>query len=207
MIALSAALLALLVVTLLVATVTVALRLQFEQPRNRDVVRVRHALGPAILVATVVGVGLTLLGATTVGLTYSVDIAGPDSDATLVGETVSRVVEVPVATLPGTTYVVRGRGVAVDTWEREGSALIVTVALPVADEGGTSRATLRLTPYPATLPRSTVASLHDLSPVAAMAGSTGSILVPLYLLGRVLLDGDRPLIRTRRRWLRRRLGE
>lgn len=208
MVGLGLALLATLVVTLLVAAVVVAVRLRFEQPHRRKVVRVRHVLGPACLVAAAVGLGVTPLGATTVELTYAVG-AGADRG---VGDGVTdegalQRVEVPVAVLPGTTYIVRGDGVDVQSWRRSAAGLEVTVRFPTGATPGSHRASLRLTPYPATLPGSLLGSLHDGHPVVAMVGASGVVLGPLYLLARLLLDGEKPVLRTRRRWLRQKLGE
>lgn len=204
MASLPATVLAVLVTALLVAAVTVVIRARFESPRQRTVIRVRHVLGPALLVALVVGLGLTPLGATTVALAWEVGDDAPD--AVPVGEAEHRTIAAPVQALPGTTYIVRGRGVTVEAWERTDDGLAVAVELPATDEAGPREATVRLTPYPATLPRRTLAALHEAHPLAAMAGATGAVLGPLYLLGRVALDGDRPVFRSRRRWLRRRLG-
>lgn len=208
MVGLGLALLATLVVTLLIAAVVVAVRLRFEQPHRRKVVRVRHVLGPAFLVAAVVGIGVTPLGATTVELTYAVG-AGADRDAGdggTDGDELQRV-EVPVAVLPGTTYIVRGAGVDVQSWSRSATGLHVTVRFPTGATPGSHQASLRLTPYPATLPRSLLGSLHDGHPVIAMLAASGVILGPFYLLARLLLDGEKPVLRTRRRWLRKKLGE
>lgn len=201
------ALLSVLVVALLGAGVFVVVKVRRDQPRNRPVIRVRHVTGPIFLVAAVVAIGVTPIGAVTFDITYQV-AAEPDAsdDAIPVGESATQTLEVPVEPLFGTTYVVRSHGLSVESWQRVGSTMLVTVSIPPTGEPGTHSATLHFTPYPRLLPRGVLEDLHDLSPLAGMLGSA-AMVIPPYLLARLLLDGDRPLFRPRSRWLRRRLGD
>lgn len=208
MVSSSIAILSLLVLALLAAGIVVGIKVRREQPRTRPVVRVRHVLGPVFLVATIVLLGVTPIAGMTFDLTYQVATSPTDeSDAIPVGESATQSIEVPVQSLPGTTYVVRSEGVSVDSWRREASMVVVTVTIPPSQEPGTFTATLSLTPYPAILPNTVLEGLHDRSPLAAMLGSAVVLLIPPFLLTRLLIDGDRPLFRTRNRWLWRRLGD
>lgn len=193
---------------LLLAAVVVVMRLRFEQPHQRQVVRVRHVLGPAVLVLVAMGLGVTALGATEFELVYSVveEVDQPGGEVPVNEASVQRL-EVSVAAMPGTIYMVRGWGVTVESYQRRAGTLEVMVRLPAVQEPGTYRAMLRLTPYAATLPRGLLAVLYDHHPLSAMIASTGALVVPVYLLARLLVDGEKPVFRTRHRWLRRRLGE
>lgn len=202
------ALLSLIVVALLGAGIVVIVRVwRDQQPRAQPVVRVRHIVGPVFLVAVVVALGVTPLGALTFEVTYQVSAdSGASDDAIAVGESVIETIAVPIEPLFGVTYVVSGEGVSVESWDREGSTVVVSVAIPPATEPGSYSATLYVTPYPGLLPQAVLEELHQRSSLIAMFGSVG-LLVPPYLLTRLLLDGDRPLYRLRNRRLRRWLGE
>lgn len=189
-----------LVVGLVGIAAVVATRVRLEQPRSRQVWRVRHVVGTAFVVLAVVALGVPLVGATSFEVAYVVGDAGAAVDDPVpVGEAVERTVAVPLEGLPGATYLVRGRGVAVEDWRRGAGTMVVDIALPAADEPGTYRGTLRLTPYPAVLPRPVLAALAGRHPLVAMAAATAVLLVPPYLLVRLLVDGDRPVVRTARR--------
>lgn len=202
------ALLSTLVVTLLGAWVFIIVKVRREQPRKRPIVRVRHVLGPLFIVAAVVTMGVTPLGALTFDLTYEVSASSTSNPDTIpAAESVTETLRIPIDRLPGTTYVIRSQGVLIEDWLLNGDTMVVTIRIPPVEEAGTYTATLHLTPYPAVLPNDILQELHDLSPLAGMIGSAFALLTPPYLLARVLLDGDRPLFRTRNRWLWRRLGD
>lgn len=208
MVSSAVALLSTLLIGLLGAWIFVVIKVRREQPRTRPVVRVRHVLGPVFLVAAVVAMGVTPLAALSFDLTYEVSSSSsPDGDAIPVGEPATETIEVPVEPLPGTTYVVRSGGVDVEEWQLDGATMLVTVSIPPAEQPGTYSATLQLTPYPVVLPGDVLEGLHDRSPLAGMLGSAAALVIPPFLLSRLLLDGDRPLFRTRNRWLWRRLGD
>lgn len=201
-------LLSTLVIALLGAWVFIIVKVRREQPRTRPMVRVRHVIGPLFLVLAVVLMGVTPLAALTFNLTYEVSPgASSNPDAIPIDESVTETLAVPIDRLPGTTYIVRSQGVLIDDWELDGDMAMVTVRFPPVEEAGTYTATLHLTPYPAVLPTDILQELHDISPLAGMVGSAVALLTPPYLLARILLDGDRPLFRTRNRWLWRRLGD
>lgn len=202
------ALLSILVFTLLGAWIFVLIKVRRAQPRTRPVVRVRHVLGPIFLVAAIVAMGVTPLAETSFDLSYEVSAeSNPNSDAIPVGESATETIDVPIEPLPGTTYVIRSQGVLVEDWRINGDVMLVTIVIPPATEPGTYSATLQLTPYPAVLPRDVLGNLHDRSPLMGMLGSMVALVIPPYLLARILLDGERPLFRTRSRWLWQRLGD
>lgn len=204
----SVGLLSLVIIALLGAAVVVIVQMRRDQqPRAQPVVRVRHVIGPVFLVVVIVVMGVTPLGALTFDVTYQV-AADPaaSSDAIGVGESVTETIAVPIEPLFGVTYLVSGEGVTVESWQREGSTVMVSVTFPQREEPGSYSATLHLTPYPGLLPQAILEELHERNPLLAMFSAAG-LLVPLYLLSRLLLDGDRPLYRLRSRRLRRWLGE
>lgn len=204
----SIALLSLLLIALLGAGVIVVIKVRREQARKRPVIRIRHVLGPIFIVAAVVAIGVTPLASLSFDLSYEVSGTPPSSsDAIPTGESATQTIEVPIEPLPAIKYVVRGSGVSVNSWQRQDSTMFVSVTIPASQNPGTYSSTLRLTPYPAILPTSLLEDLHDLSPLAAMLGSAVALLAPPYILSRLLLDGDRPIFRTRNRWLWRRLGD
>lgn len=208
MVSATVSLLALLVLALLIAGVYIRIKVRREQARTRPVVRVRHVIGPLFLVVAVALMAVTPIGGLSFDLSYQVSASeNPSGDAIPINESASQTLDVPLEPLPGTTYVVRGQGVSIESWQREASTMQVSVMIPPNQESGTHSATLQFTPYPAILPEDILQALHDRSPLAAMVGSAATVLVPLYLLARLLLDGDRPLFRTRNRWLWRRLGD
>lgn len=204
----SVALLSLIVFALLGAGIVIIVQVRRDQqPRAHPVVRVRHVIGPVFLVAAIVALGVTPLGALSFDLTYQVSAdPGTNEDTIPVDQPTNETFSVPIEPLFGVTYVVSGEGVSVESWDREGSTVVVSVAIPPAKEPGSYSATLHLTPYPELLPQAVLEDLHERNPLLAMLSSAG-LLVPLYLLIRLLLDGDRPLYRLRNRRLRRWLGE
>lgn len=208
MASLTTVLLSLLVIALLLGVVTVGVQIRLANRRRRPVVRVKHVYGSLLLVLAVVALGIAPLGPASFGLTYQV-AEQPDlgDEAVPVREPAVETVTVPVDGLPGTRMVVRADGATVRSWEQLGDELRVTVEFPAREKVGQYEARLTVTPYPAVLPASTLESLHDRSPAMAAVATAGVIVLPLALLGRLLLDGDRPLHQPRNRWLRRRLGE
>lgn len=208
MVSSTVALLSTLVIAMLGGWIYVIVKVRREQPRKRPVVRVRHVLGPLFIVAAIATIGVTPIASLSFDLAYEVSASSdPAGDAIPVGVSATETLEVPIEPLPGTTYVVRSQGVFVEDWQLEGSVMLVTIRIPPAEQAGTYTATLHLTPYPAVLPGGVLEDLHDRNPLAGMLGSAAALVFPPYLLSRLLLDGDRPLFRTRNRWLWRRLGD
>lgn len=194
--------------TILAAWFYVLVKVRREQPRSRPVVRVRHLIGPAVFILGVLAIMLTLIGTVSFSLTYVVT-ANPDatSETITLDEPATRTIELPVEPLPGLTYIVRGQRVKVEEWMQTGSTMEVTVSIPPPPETGEYSSTLTVTPYPALLPRNVLESLHDIHSTVAMAASAIAAALPPYVVASLLLDGERPLFRTRRRWLWRRLGD
>lgn len=202
------ALLSLIVLALLGAGIVIVVQVRRDQqPRAQPVVRVRHVFGPVFLVAAIIAMGVTPLGAMSFDLTYQVSAdPGVNGDEIPVDQPTTETIAVPIEPLFGTTYVVQGQGVTVESWHREGSTVMVSVTFPPAQEPGSYSARLHLTPYPGLLPQAVLEDLHERNPLLATFSSAG-LLVPFYLMIRLLLDGDRPLYRLRNRRLRRWLGE
>lgn len=206
MVSFTIVLLSTLLIALLAAGIYVVIKVRRDQPRTRAVVRVRHVIGPTFLVVAVIAIGVTPLGTLSFDMEYEV-ASSPGEDAIPVDEGTTDTFEVPIEPLPGTTYVVRSEGVSVERWVVEEETMRVTVRIPPAVEPGAYSATLQVTPYLRVLPGGLLEELHDRHPVVAMLGTAATLVLPFYLLVRLLFDGDRPLYRPRRRWIRRRLGD
>lgn len=86
------------------------------------------------------------------------------------------------------------------------SSLTLNADVPAQAQPGAHTAEVSMYPYPATLPKDTLAQLHRIHPWLAALGSVLVVIVPGYVLYWLLIDTTTPIRSSRRRWLHR-LGD
>jgi signal peptidase I, archaeal type len=200
--------------------------------RNRDsVLRSREIILTATVVAVIMAVVLVSFAATQQTTVYQVTANDTENAQTLtVGaertEALTvRLARTPVSyaivdtagmTITNSTVVESGNGPRMSEagrlgWLRtqllEPEEQNVTATIPAQSATGPHRTSLRVHPYPRTLPRSVVTALHDVHPLVA---AVSTVLVPvglLYGLYWLLVDMMVPLRGTRSRRLRRLGGD
>lgn len=167
---------------------------------GRTVLRVRDVVEPLLIVGLVTFVAVTPLGAASYQLTY-VATADAGGEYTIpVDETVTRNVSVEADRSPVTARVIRADGMTIVDSERNGSVTDLTVSIPPPEATGSQTMTVNVYPYPAVLPRPVLEDFHDVHPVLANAVSTALVFGALWILYRLALDRDRPVMTSRTRW-------
>jgi signal peptidase len=167
---------------------------------GRTVLRVRDVVEPLLIVGVVTFVAVTPLGAASYQLTY---VATPDGGGEYtipVGETVTRNISVDAQRSPVTTRVIRAEGMTILDSERNGSSTDLTVSIPPPEATGSQSMAVNVYPYPAVLPRPVLEDLHEVHPVLANAASTAALFGAIWLLYRLALDRDRPIMTSRTHW-------
>lgn len=190
------------------AAVVVALGRSVGRDRTpRRVTRVRDVVYPLFGVALVLCLTLLLVTTGVSHLTWDV-VDGPVDDPSelVMGEPTNRTVHVNVTKPPITHVVVEADGMAVEEQSMNGSVLTMQVRLPPR-ERGTYETSVRTYPYPATLPKPTVVTLHRVHPLAALVGSVGTVFAPLFGAYALFLYGRTPLRLASYRWLNRLGGD
>ena len=170
-----------------------------ERP-GRTVLRVRDVVEPLLIVGVVTFVAVTPLGAASYQLTYVATVDSSGQYTIPVGESVTRNVSIDADDNPATVRVVRAKGMTILGSERNGSVTDLTVSIPPPESAGPRGMSVNVYPYPAALPRPVLEELHDVHPVLANAVSTGAVFGALWLLYRLALDRDRPIVTSRSHW-------
>lgn len=180
-----------------------------QSQRIRDVMTNDDLVLPIFAALLVVGVGaIGVLGATQHGVSYVAVAKEPSSELQVpVGETAKRNVTVEVMHPPFTTTVVGANGATVVEKDVNGSTVAMTIAVPPSQDTGVVTASVGVHPYPSTLPRPWIESLHDVHPWVAAVVTVTAGLAPFYLLYRLLFEGDLRLRDPRARWFRRLGGD
>ena len=167
---------------------------------GRTVLRVRDVVEPLLIVGVVTFVAVTPLGAASYQLTYVATTDGGGEYTIPVGETVTRNVSIGAARSPATTRVIRAEGMTILDSERNGSTTDLTVSIPPPEAAGAQSMAVSVHPYPSVLPRPVLEDLHDVHPVLASVASTVAVFGALWLLYRLALDRDRPILTSRTHW-------
>lgn len=167
---------------------------------GRTVLRVRDVVEPLLIVGVVTFVAVTPLGAASYQLTY-VATAEDGGEYTIpVGETVTRNISIDADRSPATTRVIRAEGMTIVDSRRNGSVTDLTVSIPPPEATGPQGMTVNVYPYPSVLPQSVLEDLHDVHPALANVASTVAVFGALWLLYRLALDPERPIMTSRTHW-------
>lgn len=197
--------------------------------RDRDsVIRSREVILTTAVVAVVVGVALVSFAGTAQTTVYQVTEAETPGGQTLtVGAERTESLVVRTAKTPLTHVVTDTDGMTItdtttideptaSTGDGDGGAIArlrarvleperqnMTASIPPQETTGPHRTSLRVSPYPATLPYGVVTTLHGIHPLLAALSTILVIVAPLYVLYWLLVDTMAPLRGTRSRRLRR----
>lgn len=170
--------------------------------RERSVPRVRDAFLPLFLVALVSSSALVVWGGHTEQVRVVVTGSGsPHPDVVAVGESHERTFLVNRSASPLAGVVVGARGAEVVRRTRNATTITATLRVPPRADPGVRTASLLVYRYPRVLPLGTLRALQDVHPVVAAAASSAVVLLPLYLVYLLALDGATPVRPSRRRWL------
>jgi signal peptidase len=201
--------------------------------RNRDsVLRSREVILTATVVAVVMAVALVSFAATQQTTVYQVTASNTENAQTLtVGAERTEALTVQLAKTPVSYAIIDTDGMTIansTTVDESSSGPVVsekgrlgwlrtkllkpeeqnvTATIPAQEATGPHRTSLRVHPYPKTLPRGVVTALHDVHPFVA---AVSTILVPaglLYGLYWLLVDMTVPLRGTRSRRFRKLGGD
>lgn len=194
---------ALLFVAILLSAVLLLVRVRAKwgsRRPGRTVLRVGDLVEPLLVVGFVTFVAVTPLGAATYHLTYVATEDGTGGYSIPIDEPATRTISVHAPDSPFTTHVVRAEGMTVVEQEANGSSVDLTVSIPPPGAAGPRGTAIRVYPYPGVAPQSLVERLHDVHPVVAILGISGSLFGALYLLYRLALDRERPIVTSRSHW-------
>lgn len=174
---------------------------------TRSVVYVRDVAHPVLGVVFVGCFVALLVASSTYHLSWLVVDDAPDAvDELPAGEQTTRTVHVDLAKPPITHAVVEADGMTVLQRTTTGSRLDLRVRMPSRARGAYTT-TVRVYPYPAVLPRSTLVDLHRIHPVAAVLASLGVVFGPVFALYGAFFQGRTPIRLADNRWLDRLGGE
>ena len=181
---------------LLVLAVWFVRRRVSERANGRTVtIRVRTVAVPLLLVLFVTCVAITPLSATSYRLTY--DVTETNESGAANGAGVTRAVTLPAVAPPLTEWVVDGEGATVLNWTSDGNGVNATLSVPPPEEADRAEVAVHLFPYPEWVPEPLLGAAHDLHPIVANLLGAVTLVGPLALLYRVLLDGAQPIARVR----------
>ena len=167
---------------------------------GRTVLRVGDVVEPLLVVGVVTFVAVTPLGAASYQLTYVATVDSTGEYTIPVGESTVRNITITADENPATTRVIRAEGMTVTDRVENGTTTDLTVSIPPPEAAGAKTMSVRVYPYPSVLPRPVLEDLHDVHPALATVVSTGAVFGALYLLYRLLLDRDRPILSSRSPW-------
>jgi signal peptidase len=200
---------------------------------RRSVLHSRQAVVPTVLMTIAVSVLLISAGAAHSEVMYSVtETGGEDPRVLPVGENSTVPLEATVVRTPLTQVLIETEGMTLinttrgDTTEAANatappanrqpgifgafrqrfittSSMTLNADVPAQAQPGAHTATVSIYPYPATLPKDTLAQLHAIHPWLAALGSVLVVIVPGYVLYWLLIDTTTPIRSSRRRWLHR----
>lgn len=176
------------------------------RPRSRTLPRAGDVLGALTLAGFVVLTVTLLLGTTTNELAYVALADGGGPHGVLVGQVSLVGTELRFVDLPFTHRVVLVDGLEGVDVQYGPTAVGVSGLLPARPDPGVIRAHLTTARYPAVLPRAVLAALLRVHPLAAAVAVASVVTGPFVLLTALVLDGRRPLVRSRSR-TRRLIGE
>lgn len=167
--------------------------------RFGDLVRPVFAVGVLGSLAVVL-----LLGSSTVMFQYVAVTTAPSGPAQVaVGQERNQSFAIQLTTVPIAAVFVEAEGMTVREQTFTDDTIRLNATVHARTAPGPFRTTVQTFAYPATLPNSVLASLHEWHPVAAAVASVGTLFGPLSLLYWFLFD-DRVLVRpTTSRRLRR----
>lgn len=171
-----------------------------ERTARRDLLRVGDFVTPLLVGGFVVCLALVMVAGGVHDVTYVATGEETSAPQTVpVGEPAERTVTIDAERSPLTTLYVHAEGVEVVDRTRAGSSVELTVRVPPQETVGPHVARIGIYQYPRTLPRSVLASLHDVHWLAAAIGSLTPVFGPLAAMYLLVLDAAAP-IRFRRGW-------
>ncbi|MFB6130155.1 MAG: signal peptidase I [Salinigranum sp.] len=100
-------------------------------------------------------------------------------------------VSIAVGGPPFADHVVTVDGARIERRALSGSRIDLWIRPPAGVDR--PRPTVRVHPYPATLPHGALRALYDVDPFLAAAGSLAPVFVPFWLAYRLVIDGKTPL--------------
>ncbi|MFB6137603.1 MAG: signal peptidase I [Halobacteriaceae archaeon] len=171
--------------------------------RERTVTRLSDVVAPALALAAVtIALVLAYGGAAHAETLVATAEGSSDPSVVRVGDPQNLSYAVSVADVPFTRRVVGASGFAVRQVDRNASGLAVTGRLPPPASRGPVDVSLRVSRYPAVLPRPTLAALHDRHPLLAGGVTAGLVVGSLAAAFALFADPRTPIRPPRSRWRR-----
>jgi len=176
--------------------------------RSRRVARFGDLVRPVFAVGVLGSLAvILLLGSSTVVFQYVAVTSEPSGPAQVaVGQERNQTYEIQLTTAPIAAVFVETEGMTIREQTLTDETIRLNATVHARTAPGPFRTTVQTFAYPATLPKSVLAALHEWHPVAAGVASVGTVFGPLSVLYWFLFD-DRVFVRpTTSRRLRRLLG-
>jgi signal peptidase len=186
-------------ILLVLAALLVRRRLLARSSERVVMIRLRTVAVPLLAVIFVTCVAITPLSATSHQLTYSFDGTGGPGPAD--GENATRTAFLPTATPPLTQWTVSGETATVVNWTEEDGGINATLSVPPPEAASRTEVTVRMFPYPEWVPPTLLSTAHGVHPIVGSLLGAVILVVPLWLLYRIVLDPYWLVTRVRRRRL------
>lgn len=180
-----------------------------KRSTERDIVCMDDIIQPLFIGLMVLGLVLVIWGASTHTLVWVATSQVTEAHTVPVGESVSRSVDVKTYTPPFTTVIVEADGMTVQDRSVAGAKITLDGQLPAMSSTGSFQTQVRVHPYPAMLPESTIRRLHAGHPILATLGTVLPIYVIIGVLYLLVADRKAPIRAPRSRrlkMLQKRLG-
>lgn len=175
---------------------------------SRGIIRNGDVLRPIILVGSVFVIASVVVSTDVHTLNYVAVGHSTEGEKLLtVGEPATRTVLFHGSSPSFMHRFVSAEGMSISEINANETAVKLTVDVPPPEGVGAHTKSVLIHQYPATLPRSVLGWLHGVSPMAAVVGSVGMLLTPMYAVAKIAVDWKRPVRHVKRGFIGRIISE